>query len=160
MKKIIVYSKRLMIRPKTLEEMQEIYEKEQDVEMKQAYLEMIEEMKKIVPNEEWGADWAIYLKDELDHEIGGIGFKGVPNSEGNVEIGYGINPEYQHQGYATEAVAAMIEWAFKQKHVNCVQAQIEAWNEISRKVLLKNGLKEVGMGSEGPLFEIKNPKRL
>lgn len=157
MEKILINSVRLMIRPKTLEEMCIVYENEQDLEMKQAYLEMIEEMKNIMPHEEWASDWSIYLK--TGEEIGGIGFKGLPNEEGKVEIGYGVEPKYQNQGYATEAVETMIRWAFSQKGVKCVQAQTESNNEVSKSVLRKNGFKEVGIGEEGPLFEIINIKR-
>ena len=157
MRGIKVTSERLIIKPKTLGEMKDVYEKEQEPEMKQAYLEMIEEMKKCRPYEEWGSDWSIYLK--TGEEIGGIGFKGLPDKKGTVEIGYGIEPSYQNKGYATEAVAAIVKWAFTQEGVIYVQAQTDEKNEISKKVLLKNGFKEIGIGKEGPLFEITNAKR-
>ena len=43
--------------------------------------------------------------------IGTAGYKGAPDAEGIVEIAYGIAPEYQGQGYATEAAAALVTYA-------------------------------------------------
>src|SRR4051812_22951945 len=37
--------------------------------------------------------------------IGRCGFKGPPDADGMVEIAYGLAPEYQGRGYATEAAA-------------------------------------------------------
>ena len=156
MKNIIVESERLVLRPRTIEQMEKLYQNEKDSEMKQAYFEMYSEMKKIVPREEWAADWEICLKDGTF--VGGIGFKGIPNEKGKIEVGYGIEPKYQRNGYATEAVGAMIKWAFEHDDVKVFQAQTDPDNEISKKVLRKNGLIEVGVGYEGPLFEIRNPK--
>lgn len=151
-----VKSKRLILIPKTLEEMQMVYEHEQDSEMKQAYLEMIEEMKKNPDNQIWATDWDINLLG--GEHIGGIAFKGKPNERGEVEVGYGIDEAYRGQGYATEAVAAMLEWALAQEGVACVQAQTKEWNEISQKVLRNNHFKAAGQGQEGPLFEVRKPR--
>ena len=50
----------------------------------------------------WGV-WLVINK-ENNTIIGDIGFKGKPNSENTVEVGYGIIPSAQNKGYATEAV--------------------------------------------------------
>src|SRR5438046_10001249 len=39
--------------------------------------------------------------------VGGCGFKGPPGADGAVEIAYGVAPEHQGKGYATEAAAAL-----------------------------------------------------
>ena len=153
MQNIMVASSRLMIKPSSIEEMQNKYEKESDKEMQQAYLEMLECMKLNVGREEWASDWNIYLLDGT--HVGGIGFKGVPDEEGKVEIGYGINEPFRRNGYATEAVGAMVKWALSNEDVRCVQAQTEDDNQISKKVIKKNGFIEVGLGNEGPLFEVR-----
>ncbi len=156
MREICLRTKRLIIRPKDLDEMENLYQQEKDAEMKQAYREMVDEMKRSVGREEWASDWTICLLDGTT--IGGIGFKGVPDQEGKVEIGYDIQPEFQNAGYATEATKAMLEWALSESDVLCVQAQTESQNEKSKRVLKKNGFAEVGIGTEGPLFEVRKTK--
>src|SRR5437773_10716686 len=44
--------------------------------------------------------------------VGGCGYKGPPDSEGAVEIAYGIHPSHQGRGYAKEAAAALVGFAF------------------------------------------------
>jgi RimJ/RimL family protein N-acetyltransferase len=44
--------------------------------------------------------------------IGRCGFKGPPEADGVVEIAYGVAPEHQGNGYATEAAAALVSYAF------------------------------------------------
>jgi RimJ/RimL family protein N-acetyltransferase len=43
--------------------------------------------------------------------------------EGVVEVGYSIMPAYWGQGFASEAVAHFVEWAFAHSDVNVVTAQ-------------------------------------
>ncbi len=43
--------------------------------------------------------------------IGSCGFKGPPDPKGVVEIAYGIVPDFQGRGYATEAAKALFEYA-------------------------------------------------
>lgn len=153
MQNIVVASTRLLIKPTSIDGMQNKYKNEKNTEMQQAYLEMIECMKQNIGREEWGSDWNIYLLDGTC--VGGVGFKGIPDKEGKVEIGYGIDEPFQRNGYATEAVGAMVKWALSNVDVQCVQAQTEDENEVSKKVLKKNGFIEVGWGDEGPLFEVR-----
>ncbi len=42
--------------------------------------------------------------------VGGVGFTGPPN-DGQVEIGYGLSPSARIQGFAGEAVKALVSWA-------------------------------------------------
>lgn len=153
MEKIIIESERLIIKSRTIEEMQVVRDNEKDEEMIQAYGEMIDNMKTLGNKDYWGCDWLISLKDGTP--IGGIGFKGLPDKDGKIEVGYGIDLEYRKNGYATEAVKAMINWSKTQDGVKWFQAQTLEDNLISQKVLLNNGLVRNGFGDEGPLFEIK-----
>ncbi len=80
--------------------------------------------------------------------IGSGGFKGKPDVEGSVEVGYGVLPEFQKQGYATEAVQALVNWALAQKSVERVIAEAFPDNIPSVRVLAKCGFVEMGVGSE------------
>lgn len=84
--------------------------------------------------EGWGV-WFVYSQED-DRLIGDIGFKGKPHN-GVVEIGYGIRKEAQNQGYATEAVDALINWAFQTGLVKKVSAECLKSNQASIKVLQK-----------------------
>jgi [ribosomal protein S5]-alanine N-acetyltransferase len=84
--------------------------------------------------------FAIVLK-ESNHLIGEIGFKGVPDENGEVEVGYGLeNEKWNGKGYMTEALKALIQWAFTQQSVLCVVADTDKINVASQKVLKKSGM--------------------
>lgn len=68
-------------------------------ELKTAYTEMLEGCLKHPNQWDWYAIWMIEIKDGT--HIGELSFKGLDPS-GVVEIGYGILPEYENQGYASD----------------------------------------------------------
>lgn len=70
-----------------------------------------------------------------------VGYKGNPNTQGLVEIGDGINPHNQNQGYATEAFRAMIAWAFQHPTCKAVLAETKLSNLASQRVLVKAGMR-------------------
>jgi ribosomal-protein-alanine N-acetyltransferase len=92
------------------------------------------------------------LNDGTQISVGDLCFKGL-NSNGLVEIGYGIKKEYEGQGYMTEAVTAMARWASEQIGVKIVEAETDPDNKASQRVLEKAGFHLNGMmGVEGPRF--------
>jgi len=70
--------------------------------------------------------------------VGSIIFKGSPDKNGKVEIGYGTNEEYQNRGYMTEAVKAICRAAFKTGKVKRIIAETAKDNIPSFGVLEKN----------------------
>ncbi len=72
--------------------------------------------------------------------IGSVGFKGSPDENGLVEIAYGIVPAFQGRGYATEAAAAGVAFAFGSGDVRCVRAHTLPTPNASTRVLEKCGL--------------------
>lgn len=87
----------------------------------------------------WYRLWR-FINVEDNKKVGGALFKGAPNDKGEVEIGYGIDDEYQCQGYATEAIKDIIKWALEQDGVISVVAETEKDNIPSQKVLEKIGM--------------------
>lgn len=83
--------------------------------------------------------WQIVLREE-DRIIGEIGFKGPPDKEGAIEVGYGLEEAYWGKGYMTEALTALVGWAFAQPLVRFVVASTERANLPSRKVLERVGM--------------------
>jgi [ribosomal protein S5]-alanine N-acetyltransferase len=72
--------------------------------------------------------------------LGVCGFKGVPTPLGSVEIGYAMHEDYRNHGYMTEAVQALVAWAFKQEGCKRVSAETLRDNLASQRVLQKAGL--------------------
>ncbi len=56
-------------------------------------------------------------------------------------IGYTIHNQFWHQGYATEAVRAMINIAFEQLGLHRLEAHVNLDNPASKRVLLKAGFR-------------------
>jgi len=75
--------------------------------------------------------------------IGGVGYKGPPDDDGIVEIAYGIAPEYQGQGYATEAAAALVTYAIEHG-AQRIRAHTLPEANASTHVLKKCGFQFVG----------------
>jgi RimJ/RimL family protein N-acetyltransferase len=76
------------------------------------------------------------------------GFKGAPDEAGSIELGYGILPEHQRHGYATEAVRGWIDFAFASPQVRTVVGQTLPRLTASIRVLEKAGFRYVGAGSD------------
>ena len=92
-------------------------------ELKVAYNEMLNGSLTHKDKWEWYAIWMIELKDGT--HIGEFCFKGI-SKDGIAEIGYGIVDNYQGNGYATETVSALVDWALKQTGVSCIKAETES----------------------------------
>jgi [ribosomal protein S5]-alanine N-acetyltransferase len=100
----------------------------------------------------WQTYWLIVLKTG-NAGIGLVGFKGKPDAAGEVEIGYGIDPAYQGKGYMTEAVGALVNWAFAHPECKAITAHgVRPDNFASQKVLVKNGFSETGTNDSGINF--------
>jgi [ribosomal protein S5]-alanine N-acetyltransferase len=98
-------------------------------------------------------DWSVYYFTRVNDRskptlIGAGGYKGGPDDTGTVEIGYGVLPEFQRQGFAHEAVQAMLEFAFADLRVRRVIAHTLEHLVPSRGVLEKSGFDFVGAGND------------
>jgi RimJ/RimL family protein N-acetyltransferase len=80
--------------------------------------------------------------------VGTAGFKGPPGADGSVEIGYSIVVEHQRRGLATEAVRALVEFAFDMPAIQTVVGQTLPHLIASRGVLRKLGFAFVGGGED------------
>jgi [ribosomal protein S5]-alanine N-acetyltransferase len=75
--------------------------------------------------------------------VGACMFKGPP-ADGVVEIAYGIEPEHQGKGYATEAARALVAYAMTSGQVRLVRAHTLPDSAASKRVLHKCGFRHVG----------------
>ncbi len=92
-----------------------------------------------------------YLVADVDgsapRALGVAGYKGPPEEDGSVEVGYSILPEAQRQGLASEAVGALVGAAFDDARVTRVLAETLPALLSSIRVLEKNGFALFGEGS-------------
>lgn len=102
----------------------------------------------------WHTYWLIRLRDE-PQAIGLVGFKGAPDRDGRVEIGYGLGAEFRGRGYMTEAVTALLEWAFAQPGCRAVLADTDVANRASQRVLVGVGMSLVGATATGMVWQLR-----
>lgn len=104
----------------------------------------------------WGV-WLVIHRD-TNQVVGDIGFKGKPDENNCVEIGYGIVPKLQNNGFATEAVSGIINWALASGKFDKITAECLKENLPSIKVLEKVGMNNVSSNKEMLYWEAINSK--
>ncbi|MBQ2729457.1 MAG: GNAT family N-acetyltransferase [Clostridia bacterium] len=83
--------------------------------------------------------WGISLK-ENDHLIGIIQLLAFDETKNSCSFAYMLNSEYQTKGYGTEALSAVIQFAFKKISVEVIEADIYSENKASSVVAKKCGM--------------------
>jgi len=111
--------------------------------------ETLDTIPKIVANIELangptGFESWIIIKKEGMKIIGDVGFKGIPNQAGEIDLGYGIIESERKNGYAFEAAKALSNWAFLHPYVKKITAKCLIENNGSAKILEKLNFKNVG----------------
>ena len=86
--------------------------------------------------------YEIRLRED-GHAIGGVGFHGVPDDQGQVTIGYGLIPAMRGKGYASEALRALLEIA-RAAGVASVRGDADLDNTASQHVMAAAGMRFVG----------------
>ena len=91
--------------------------------------------------------WTIIAKAE-NKMVGDLCFKGLPDASGAIEIGYGTYEGFRENGYMTEAVGGIIQWAMKQPGIKSITASTDTTNTASFTVLQKNKFVKIGESEE------------
>lgn len=105
----------------------------------------------------WGL-WLVVRTAEQE-VIGDVGFKGRPDANGRVDIGYGIVPERRRQGYGYEAAAGLRDWAFQQPGVERLTGDCWPDNIASARILTKLGMRSTGISDSGlQLWQMERPR--
>ena len=89
-------------------------------------------------------DEALFLVTLRDKTV--IGACGVVLQEAVPELGYWLGVEHWGMGYATEALHAVIDYAFTDLAHEALQAGARVTNPASRRVLEKCGFQWTGVG--------------
>ena len=87
---------------------------------------------------------AVFLITLRDETV--VGACGVAPQEQTPELGYWLGVPYWGQGYATEALHAVIDYAFTDLGHEALQAGSRVTNPASRRVLEKCGFQWTGVG--------------
>lgn len=145
---MILETKRLYLRELTQEDYPSLCRILQDEETMYAYegafcdTEVQEWLdRQISRYRRWGFGlWAVILK-ETDQMIGQCGLTMQPwKGEEVLEVGYLLERNFWHRGYATEAARACRDYAFEVLQAKEVCSIIRDTNLASQKVAIRNGM--------------------
>ena len=87
----------------------------------------------------WLGYYVVAGIDGVPTLVGTAGYKGPPDREGMVEIGYSIVKTYRRRGIATAALELLLERAFNDARVVTVSAETPTGFAASRGLLEKCG---------------------
>lgn len=93
------------------------------------------------------------IRDEDERVIGDIGFHAPPDATGDVSVGFGIVPDARGQGYATEALRTLLDWALVQPGVRTVHADTDYVNLAAEQVLTAAGMRLVADEGDRRVYE-------
>ena len=91
----------------------------------------------------------LFVVDEPRTLVGWGGFKGPPDADASVEIGYAVAPSWEGRGVATAAVAALLREAWAAPGVRRVLAHTLPGPSASVRVLEKSGFGRDGESLDG-----------
>lgn len=93
------------------------------------------------PDEPGYASWYLIAHGEL---VGTIGYKGPPDAQGAVEIGYSVVDDRHRRGYASAGVALVTRRALADRRVTVIFAETLPDGLASQGVLTKAGFLLLG----------------
>lgn len=105
-------------------------------------------------NHLWYTNWQMILTS-TNQSVGSIGFIGPPDEDLEVEVGYGTYEKHQNKGYMSEALKALLKWAFEQPKVKRVVAETTSKNKASQKVLEKSGMNKIKETRKSTFWEVE-----
>ena len=110
-------------------------------QLSQSWLEMVQSATEPSP---WIHGFETILTSGNKISVGECGFKGPPDEKGMVEIAYHTLPEHEGNGFATEAAATLVDFAFSQPTVKLVRAHTLPEPNASTRILEKCGFEFCG----------------
>jgi len=97
---------------------------------------------------QWFGYYVVAEIDGADTVVGTAGYKGPPDGDGKVEIGYSIVSAYHRRGIGTGAVGQLLERAFAAPGVHSVTAETPFEAIPSRRLLERCGFTLTGGRSD------------
>jgi ribosomal-protein-alanine N-acetyltransferase len=90
------------------------------------------------------SSWVVILR-KTGIVIGTIGFVWYSEENRSAELGYSFSRAYWNRGYATQALRAVVDAAFRSLPLNRLEAQHDIRNPASGRVMEKSGLRQEGI---------------
>lgn len=90
----------------------------------------------------WFVRWIVLTSTK--EIIGSISFHGKPDDQGMIEIGLGIHPDFQNNGYAKESLKGMWTWVIDQPGVRTLRYTVATRNRPSMRIIGSFGFHHVG----------------
>ncbi|MDO5655704.1 MAG: GNAT family N-acetyltransferase [Flavobacteriaceae bacterium] len=164
--KIILETERLVLRTFTPDDAQMFFDLNKDLEIlewiDEKPLKTLEEAETVLSEKILKGQydvtgygrWAIHIKKNGLF----IGYCGLKNVEGELDLGFRLKKKFRGKGFATEAALAVIDYGFQQLDANRIVARVKAQNKACIAVLEKAGMQST---EEKPsvfydlIFEIK-----
>ena len=97
-----------------------------------------------VKNDPGFAEIGLVLAIANGEIVGSAGFHDYPDENGMIEIGFGIVPEKQRQGYGLELLHGMWREISKRNDVKVLRYTVSPENEASMHIIKKLGFEQVG----------------
>lgn len=91
-----------------------------------------------LPTRSGGVRWVLRTL-EGGALVGTAGFHAVDAYNARMEVGYELAPAFWRQGYASEALATMLAWAWENTGVHRIEALVTPGNTASTRLLDRHG---------------------
>jgi RimJ/RimL family protein N-acetyltransferase len=119
--------------------------------MDDALVWMRDKLRADPPPEHW---WGWFIVRRATREVvGSLGLAAEPDA-GAVQLGYTIYPQFEGQGYATEAARAVATWALGLPGIVRVRSTIPPWHAASLRVAAKLGMQQTGTSHDDDAGEV------
>jgi ribosomal-protein-alanine N-acetyltransferase len=116
-------------------------------------LPVVRERLRARPDEAPWWNWLMFERETM-RAVGSVAFGGPPDESGGVLIGYAMYEQFEGHGYATEAVKAMVGWAFGQPGVRQVRTLAPVWNTPALRVAENVGMRPVASDEDDDVGEV------
>jgi ribosomal-protein-alanine N-acetyltransferase len=157
-------TRRLILRPLTLNDEQEIFELRSDKRVLQFLIiskcknldeakQFIEMINDGINRSEW-IYWAITEKGN-DKLIGTFCIWHISKENSRAEIGYALHPDHQGKSIMTEAMDVVLDYGFNIMQLHSIEANVDPGNIASIKLLEKNGFVKEAHFKENLFFNGK-----